>query len=228
MVLNPPEERVVLRNLSWETYERLLSEKGDDRSPRFTFDGGVLEIMSPLPEHERWNLRIADLVGVLADEMNVEAEGFGATTFKREDLERGFEPDSCFYIQNVERLRGKERIDLETDPPPDLVIEIEITRSSIRKLPLFAAFGVPEVWRYDGTGVSIFRLEHGKYDEIPESAVFPGVSSLWLAALLERGRPLGRTGWLRLARTSARERYGSRELGRKGPDSGSGTSAGVN
>ncbi|HMD99069.1 MAG TPA: Uma2 family endonuclease [Terriglobia bacterium] len=217
MVLNPPEERVVLRNLSWETYERLLSEKGDNRSPRFTFDGGTLEIMGPLPEHERWNLRIADLVGVLADEMNIEAEGFGATTFKREDLERGFEPDSCFYIQNVERLRGKERIDLETDPPPDLVIEIEITRSSIRKLPLFAAFGVPEVWRYDGMGVSIFRLEEGKYVDVPESAVLPGVSSIWLAELLERGRPLGRTGWLRLARTWARERFREGEASNSSP-----------
>ncbi len=211
MVLNPPEERVVLRNLSWETYERLLADHEDDRSPRLTFDGGELEIMSPFPEHERYNLRIADLVVALADAMNIEVEGLGTTTFKRRDLERGFEPDSCFYIQNAESVRGKGRIDLRTDPPPDLVIEIEITRSSIRKLPLFAAFGVPEVWRYDGERVSIFILEKGKYLEVPESAVFHGVLSLRLTELLEQGRPLGTTGWSRLARAWARERYGAKE-----------------
>lgn len=117
-ILSPPEQRVVLRNLSWETYERLLSELGDGSSPRFTFDRGVLEIMSPSTEHERYNLRIADLVGVLADEINLEVEGLGASTFTREDLERGFEADSCFYVQNVERVHNKERIDLEIDLPP--------------------------------------------------------------------------------------------------------------
>ena len=207
-VLSPPEERVLLRDLSWETYERLLSEKGDNRSPRFTFDGGTLEITSPLPEHEWYNMRLADLVGVMAEELNIKAEGFGTATFTREDLARSFEPDSCFYVQNLPRLHDRKRIDLESDPPPDLVIGIEITRSATRKLTVFAAFGVPEVWRYDGMRVSIFRLQEGKYLEVSESAVFPGLLSIGLSELLEKGKSLDRTDWFRLVRAWVRERYG--------------------
>ena len=157
-----PEQRVTLRNLSWETYRRLLSEHGDGSSPRFTFDRGVLEIMSPSAEHERYNLRIADLIGVLADEMDLEVEGLGACTFTREDLERGFEADSCFYVQHADKVRNKERVDLSTDPPPDLVIEIEITNPSVNKLLLFAEFGVPEVWRYNGVRLETLRLRSGQ------------------------------------------------------------------
>ncbi len=208
-ILSRPEQRVILRNLSWETYERLLYEHGDGSSPRLTFDRGVLEIMSPSAEHERYNLRIADLIGILADEMNIEVEGLGASTFTREDLERGFEADSCFYVQNVERVRNKERVDLDMDPPPDLVIEIEITSPSINKLPVFAEFGVPEVWLYNGDRVAIFRLSHGQYEGGKESAVFPGVSAVILTQLLQQGKALGRTGWLRLTRAWARERYGN-------------------
>jgi Uma2 family endonuclease len=208
-VLSPPEQRVVLRQLSWETYRRLLSEHGDGSSPRFTFDRGVLEIMSPSAEHERYNLRIADLIGILADEMDIEVEGLGASTFTREDLERSFEADSCFYVQNVVKVRNKERVDLETDPPPDLVIEIEVTHPSINKLPLFAEFGVPEVWRYDGVRLEMFRLVGSQYEGTEESVAFPGVSADVLTRLLEQGKRLGRTGWLRVTRAWAHEQYGS-------------------
>jgi Uma2 family endonuclease len=207
-VLSPPEQRVVLRQLSWETYQRLLSEHGDGSSPRFTFDRGVLEIMSPSAEHERYNLRIADLIGVLADEMDIEVEGLGASTFTREDLERGFEADSCFYVQNVVKVRNKERVDLEADPPPDLVIEIEVTHPSINKLLLFAEFGVPEVWRYDGVRLEMFRLVGGRYEATEESVAFPGVSADVVTRLLEQGKALGRTGWLRMTRAWAHQQYG--------------------
>jgi Uma2 family endonuclease len=207
-ILSPPDQRVVLRNLSWETYRRLLSEHGDSSSPRITFDRGVLEIMSPSAEHERYNLRIADLIGVLADEMNLEVEGLGASTFTREDLERGFEADSCFYVQNLDKVRNKERVDLRTDPPPDLVIEIEITNPSINKLPLFREFGVPEVWRYDGHRLEMFRLRNSQYEATDESLVFPEVSATVLTRLLEQGKALGRTGWLRMTRAWAHKQYG--------------------
>jgi Uma2 family endonuclease len=209
-ILSPPDQRVVLRNLSWETYRRLLSEHGDGSSPRFTFDRGVLEIMSPSAEHERYNLRIADLIGALADEMNLEVEGLGASTFTRADLERGFEAGSCFYVQNIDKVRNKERIDLETDPPPDLVIEIEITNPSINKLPLFLEFGVPEVWRYNGLRLEMFRFLSSRYEATEESMTFPGVSAMVLTRLLQQGKALGRTGWLRMTRAWAHERYASR------------------
>jgi YihY family inner membrane protein len=206
-VLSLPEQRVVLRNVSWETYERLLGEHSDSSAPRFTFDHGELEIMSPSAEHERQNRRIADLIGVLADHMNLEAEDLGSTTFKRQELERGFEPNSCFYIKNVERVQGKDRIDLAVDPPPDLVVEVDITSPPISKLPMFAEFGIPEVWRFDGERLSISCLRRGGYQEVDTSEVFPGIAAVAISQLLARGKSLGRTGWLRLARAWAGERF---------------------
>ena len=207
-ILSPPEQRVVLRNLSWETYECLLSEHVDCSSPRFTYDRGDLEIMSPSAEHERYNLRIADLVGVLADEMNVKVEGLGSTTFKREDLDRGFEADSCFYVQNFERVRKKEPLDLKVDPPPDLVVEIDITNPSINKLPLFPEFGIPEVWSYNGDRLEMHRFSRGRYEAADQSAAFPGVSANELKRLIQQGKELDRTGWLRMTRAWAHEHYG--------------------
>jgi Uma2 family endonuclease len=207
-VLSPPEQRVVLHNVSWETYERLLAEHIDCSSPRFTFDHGELEIVTLSPEHERYSLRIASLAEIIADEMNLEVEALGSTTYKRQELERGFEPDSCFYVQNVERVLGKDRIDLAVDPPPDLVVEVDITSPSVSKLPLFAEFGVPEVWRFDGEHFSILRLRGVSYQEVDSSEVFPGVSAKAISQLMAQGKPLGRIGWLRLARAWAHERYG--------------------
>jgi Uma2 family endonuclease len=207
-VLTLPEQRVVLHNVSWETYERILAEHNDCRSPRFTFDHGELEIVTLSAEHERPSQRIADLAKVLADAMDLEVEALGSTTFKRQELERGFEPDSCFYVQNFEQVRGKDRIDLAVDPPPDLVVEVDITSPSISKLPTFAEFGVPEVWRFDGERLSILRLRGGSYGEVDLSEVFPGVSAQSISLLLEQGKPLGGTGWLRLARAWAHERHG--------------------
>jgi Uma2 family endonuclease len=207
-VLSPPEQRVVLHNVSWETYERLLAEHIDCSSPRLTFDHGELEIVTLSPEHERYSLGIVDLLGVLADEMDLRVVGLGSTTFKRQDVERGFEPDSCFYVDDVERVLGKDRIDLAVDPPPDLVVEVDITSPSISKLPMFAEFGVREVWRFDGEHLLMLRLRRGRYDEVDISEVFPGVSAAEVSRLLAQGKSLDRTSWLRLARGWAHERFG--------------------
>ena len=207
-VLSPPEQRVVLHNVSWETYERLLAGHIDCSSPRFTFDHGEVEIVTLSAEHERHSLRIASLVDILADEMDLRLEALGSTTFKRQESERGFEPDSCFYVGNVERVLGKDRIDLAVDPPPDLVVEVDITSPSIGKLPMFAEIGVPEVWRFDGERLLMLRLRRGGYQELDASEVFPGVSAQAMSRLLAQGKSLDRIGWLRLARAWARERYG--------------------
>src|ERR671939_1507804 len=165
-VLSPPEQRVILHNVRWETYERLLADLQDSSAPRLTYDRGTLEIMSSSSEHERYNRTIAQVVEELAVEMEIDLDNLGSTTFRREDLDRGFEPDSCFYIQNAVRVRGKKRIDLTVDPPPDLVIEIDITSPSLDKFPIYAAVGVPEVWRYDGTHVTMYRLTGERYVEV--------------------------------------------------------------
>jgi Uma2 family endonuclease len=208
-IKSPAEHRVILHNTSWVTYERLLKERGDNSAPRFTYDRGELEIMSPSPEHEKVNRRIAQLVLAVAEELNVEAEDLGSTTFRREDLERGFEPDSCFYIQNEEQVRGKDRIDLAVDPPPDLVIEIDIISPSFSKLPIYAQIGVPEVWRYDGERMTILVLEGSDYAKTAESIVLPPVTSNVLTDFVEKSKSMKRTAWLEVVREWSRENSGS-------------------
>lgn len=129
---------MVLHDISWETYDHLLVDHQNQSSPRFTYDRGTLEIMSPSVTHERLNRLIALLVEISAEELGIEIDDLGSTTFKREDLQRGFEPDSCFYIENLERIRGKSNIDLSVDPPPDLVIKVDITSSSPDKFSLLS------------------------------------------------------------------------------------------
>jgi Uma2 family endonuclease len=208
-VNSPAEQRMVLHNIGWNTYERLLADHENNSAPRFTYDRGELEIMSPSPEHEKFNRRIAQLVLAVAEELNIEAEDLGSTTFRREDLERGFEPDSCFYVQNEEQVRGKDRIDLAVDPPPDLVIEIDITSASFSKLPIYAQIGVPEVWRYDGERMTILVLEHSDYAETTESIVLPPVTSIVLTDLVEKSKTTRRTVWLKRVRQWSRKNTGS-------------------
>lgn len=204
----PGDQRIVLHNVSWDTYERLLDERGDSRVPRLAYDRGELEIMSPPLEHESVAYFSALLVAVLAEEMGVNAYGVGSTTYNRGDLGRGFEPDASFYIRNEARIRGKRRIDLEVDPPPDLVIEVDITSPSLDKFPIYARLGVHEVWRYDGARTTIFALEEGEYVEAGESVALPPLTSDVLTRFVQESTSLGSTDWLRRVREWAREPAG--------------------
>ena len=168
-----PDTTIVLPNVSWETYERLLEDLSDCSVPHLTYDRGVLEIMSPTREHERFNRTLNLIVEIVAAELNVNVDLLGSSTFKRKDLDRGFEPDSCFYVKSAERIQGKKRLDLSIDPPPDLVIEIDITSSSIPRMPIFAEFGVPELWQYDGSSLRMSRLDGDEYAAIDRSLAFP-------------------------------------------------------
>jgi Uma2 family endonuclease len=145
---------------------------------------------------------------VIAEAFDIELDNVGSNTFKREDLARGFEPDSCFYVQNVERVRNREQIDLAVDPPPDLVIEIDISSSSLDRFPIFASIGVPEVWRYNGMRVVIFRLAGEEYQEQGTSEAFSGVTSQSITQLMEESKTLKRTVWLRRIRAWARQQRG--------------------
>ncbi len=166
------DPQVVLPNVSWETYERLLEDLSDCSVPHLTYDRGQLEIMSPTQEHEYFNRTLNLIVEIVAAELDVNVRVLGSSTFKRKDLERGFEPDSCFYVKNAKRIRRKKRLDLAIDPPPDLVIEIDITSSSIPRMPIFAEFGVPEVWRYDGNSLRMSKLEDNEYVSLNRSLAF--------------------------------------------------------
>ena len=203
--LELPEQRVILNGISWETYERILADKGDRPVPRLAYDRGVLEAMSPSVRHEGIARNIAVVVTVVADELGIDVFDAGSTTFKREDLERGFEPDGCFYVQNESRIRGTQEIDLTVDPPPDLVIEVDITSLSLNKLPIHAQIGVPEVWRHDGETLAILSLEGEQYGEAAASHVLPPLTIDVLSSFVEASRTQGRTVWMRAVRTWVRQ-----------------------
>jgi Uma2 family endonuclease len=202
--ISSPEQLVILDRVTWETYERLITEHGERCGTRFTYNEGVLQIMVVSSRHERPNRRLATLVEVLAEEWALDIEQLGSTTFKREDLQKGFEPDSCFYIEHADAIRNREKIDLAVDPPPDLSIEVDITSGSLNRFPIFAAVGIPEVWRFDGNRVTIFRLESGGYVEAANSLAFQAVTGEILTSFLEDSRKLKSTAWLRKVREWAR------------------------
>ena len=167
------EQRVLLRSISWQTYETLADNP--DRAGRLlTYDQGVLEIMSPSRAHEADKSMLGRMVERFAEEQGIDICSSASTTFKRKDLDRGFEADESYYIRNELIVRDKREIDLLIDPPPDLVIEIEMSRSAINKLALFASIGIPEVWRYNGTRLWLGRLAEDDYESISQSIELPG------------------------------------------------------
>jgi len=198
------EQRFVLGHVSWATSESLLADYTDARSPRFTYSEGMLEIMSPSLDHEKINHALARVAELVA-EMGIEFESLGSTTFRRRDLKKGTEPDSCFYIQNVERIRGKKEIDLKVDPPPDLVIEVEITGPAVPKLPVYARLGVPEIWLYDGHAPKILLLSDDRYVESDRSGVLPSLTRPVLSEFLQQSKTLSTLAWRRMVRNWARE-----------------------
>ena len=198
-------QRIILHGISWETYEHLLNDIGESHAAHFAYDQGELEIMVPSERHEKPNRRLALLVEVLAEELNIDIEPLGSTTLKREDLKKGLEPDSCFYVQNEARIRGKEKLDFTVDPPPDLIIEIDETSSSLNKFPIYAKLGTLEVWRYKNHQVKFFILTEGQYVEIENSIAFPVLTSSRTSQFLAERLTLPSTAWLRHVRQWIRE-----------------------
>lgn len=195
-MLSPTTQPILLEGVSWMTYTCLLADFGDSHAARLAYDQGRLEVRVPSFTHERLNRTLAALVEILAGARGYDLERAGSTTFKREDIGRGFEPDSCFYLQHAAQVRGKDRLDLSMDPPPDLVIEIDITHPSLDKLPIYEAIEVPEVWRYDGHHLRIYQLVAGRYDAVQTSGVFPGITRDRLAAWMETSQALPYPTWL--------------------------------
>jgi Uma2 family endonuclease len=167
------DEVFLLTGMSWNFYEQLLAEIGD-RPIRVTYDQGRLELMAPSYLHEGYSRAFSLLIGVAAEEFDLPIKGAGSTTFRRADLLRGLEPDQCFYIQHVADILGKTELDLTVDPPPDLAFEVDLTRRALDRMEIYAALGVPEVWRYNGRKLRVFLLnEAGQYQEQSRSPTFP-------------------------------------------------------
>ena len=201
------EDRVILHNVSWQTFENLLADIGDRRKTLFHYLNGTLEIMSPLSLHEGSNRFIDDLIRALADELEIDLRKLGSLLMKIPELKLGAEPDSCYYIQNEPTIRGKEVIIVGQDPPPDLVLEVDITNPSDRRLPIYALLGVPEVWRYDGYSLEFLALENGEYQLIDKSLSFPDLPAAIIVEYVQKRLILGESGTLREFRKWVRANY---------------------
>lgn len=187
----PAEYRTLLPNISWHTFKTMLAEMGSERKNRLAYENGIVEIMSPLLPHENSNRIIEGLIVALCEELGLEIKRAGSLTLTRDDLERGAEPDSCYYIQNESLVRDKENIDMSIDPPPDLVLEVEYSRSKIDKPSLYAAMGVPEFWRYNGTVLRIYILSGVRYKELQTSPTFAPVTVREIPQFIQETRNKG-------------------------------------
>ena len=198
------EQRVVLDNISWPTYLAILNDVETCRG-RITYDRGMLEIIAPSKLHEHIKRLIGRMVEAFTEELNIDIESVSSTTLKREDLERGFESDECYYIQHAIAVRDKDEIDMMIDPPPDLVIEVDISRSSLNKFGIFSAFGVPEIWRYNGEKLQFYVLQAEGYVEVQVSSVLPPLSATEILQVLNQRLELSETALIRGFREWVRE-----------------------
>jgi len=201
------EQRFVFYDVSYAGYQALLAARGD-RPIRMTYDRGTLEIMSPSQKHERLKHLLGRMIVVVTEELEIPIRGAASTTWDRPDMERGLEADECYYISSEARVRGRETIDLDVDPPPDLAIEIDITHGPVDRLGIYAALGVAEVWRFDGDRLRIFRLAQGaepQYHEQPGSDELPQVPVDELVRFLHARDETDETTWARSFRQWVRE-----------------------
>jgi len=184
----PNGATLVVREFSWDDYERLLDNLVDRPGLRISYDSGTLEIMSPTFRHEECQELIGDLVVIFCEVFHLTLQKAGSTTWKNRSLAKGAEADGSFYIRNAKHTIGKDTIDLGQDPPPDVVVEVDVTGSSEGKFAIYAALGIPEVWRYHGKVCRFYALTDGEYNEIAVSGFLPKLSAEMLADAIEIGR----------------------------------------
>lgn len=197
----PAEQRTLLRNIRWETFIE-LTEQREGPVPRMTYDRGALELMSPRRQHEELSSFIGRLIETFTEVHNVDIRSVASTTFERADLSRAFEADESYYIANAEAIRRKPEVDLSIDPPPDLVIEVELTSSAIEKMPLFASMGIPELWRHDGKALQMMLLSGSHYRPTSESRQLAGLTASMIDDVLVRRFEVGETQLIREFRAS--------------------------
>lgn len=197
--LTLPENRVILNHLSWETFQQMLLELGETRSSRLAYDQGMLEIMTPLGEHEHSKCLIDDFVRIMADELDLNIKKMGSLTLKKEGIKKGVEPDACYSLKNEPLVRHKQDIQLDVDPAPDLVLEIDMSSSSLNKFPIYAALGIAEIWRYNGRELISLILNHENqnYKISPYSLAFPWLELAQIPPFIQQSLRDGETKTLK-------------------------------
>ncbi|QLE55800.1 Uma2 family endonuclease [Nostoc sp. TCL26-01] len=199
-----PGQQLLLEDVSWQQFENILAELGEHRAAKISYSHGFLEIMVPLPEHEKAKEIIGDMVKILLEARQIAFESLGSTTLKNEGMTQAVEPDACFYIQNQAAVIGKNRLDMSINPPPDLAIEIDLT--SRTQLENYQILGVPELWRYGKQGLQINVLQAGKYVESNFSPTFPDIPIIELInQYVQQSQVSGRTQAIQALRNWVRD-----------------------
>lgn len=196
----PSGGALLFHGVDWNEYKQLTEDLNEWPGVRLTYDRGRLEIMSPLAKHEQYKELLSDIGRLISYESEIDLQSLGSTTFTEEWLDKGAEPDTCFYVANAAAIIGKRRIDLNTDPPPDIAVEVDITHPSIRKLPIYEEMRVPEVWLYDERRLQIWLLSENGYVESANSLSFPFLTSEALTQALEQSKTKGQSQVLRAFR----------------------------
>ncbi len=202
----PAGGTLMFQHVTWAEYEQLLEALGARYRARLSYDHGRLEIIMPLPEHEMYKEFISHLLRGLTDELELDMEALGSTTFKYEGWLQGLEPDTCFYIQNAARVIGVKRFDPAVPPPPpDIAVEIDITSESLARLPIYANLGVPEIWRYHEEQLQFLQLGEQGYVEAATSRAFPFLTAADVVRFLEQSLAVGQSAALREFRQWVRD-----------------------
>jgi Uma2 family endonuclease len=196
-ISTPVEQNVILHNVTWETYDWILNEHPNQTGIHFIYDDGELEIMVLSNEHEFPNRILADLVFALGVGLGIRVTPIGSTTHKRKALRKGFEPDSGFYVAKAVEMEAAGLIpeDPETLPPADLIIEVDVTSPSLPRMPIYRAFGIPEIWPYKDDRVFFYRLEQGGYVESASSLAFPPLTAELATKFVADRIRLGNIAW---------------------------------
>jgi Uma2 family endonuclease len=212
-------ERFVFYGVGWEGYQSLL-KMVDNRRVRVTYDRGDVELMAPLAIHELYKKAFGRLVDIICEELDIPVIAQGSTTFQREDLDRGLEPDECIYLASIGQIHDRKALTLDIDPPPDLAIEVDITSSSLDRQGIYAALGVREIWRFDGETLRVFCLtEAGVYQGSDKSRAFPFLPMAEVARMVREADPNNDIRWIRDCGAWFRDEVVSRN-----PDLGQGQS----
>ena len=202
----PLTSGVVFQDVTWDDYEAQLRIVGE-RPIRVTYDQGTMEVFMPSFGHEDDAYRLGRMVDTLTEELDIAVKAGRTTTHKRQDLDRGAEPDQCYWLgDDARRMAGKRQLDLTIDPPPALAIEVDISHSSLDRLPIFAAIGIPEIWQLTIDSLLFLHLQPDRtYQPRDQSRAFPGLPTAEVARFLEQGRTGEDTAWVRSFRAYVRE-----------------------
>lgn len=190
-------QKLILQGVGWDFYEQILEEFAGSNALHFAYDDGFLEVEVPLLKHEVPIRLLSDLVSTICVELEIDVRNVGSTTFRKRAKMKGCEPDTAFYIQNENKIRGLEEIDLSKNPPPDLVIEVDVTSPSLNKMPIYGALGVSEIWLYKGEKVEFYKLYGEFYQAVEQSVTFPMLTPDKTTEFLRNGLTANYVKWIR-------------------------------